>query len=476
MNLALENKIHPIILSGGTGTRLWPVSRKSYPKQFLDLVGDGSLFQQTCKRVSNKLFHNPRILSNEDHRFIVAEQMQLSGITPQAIVLEPVGRNTAPAILIASLLASQENDNALLLILPSDHLIDDNEAFCSTIERGIEKAREGHIVTFGVKPDTPNTGYGYIETAGRNDGVQDVVKFFEKPSLEAAQSYVDAGNFYWNAGIFLFSSQTMIDAFKAHAPEMLQHCEKSLMNAQTDLDFLRLEEASFSQCESISIDYAIMENSSNISCVPLSSDWSDLGSWTAVAEQVPADSNGNAARGDVTFLNSKDCFGHSDDGANLSLLGVENIIVIATKDSILVAAKDSVQNVKELVDIHRQKGTNSLDSHNRVYRPWGWYEGIERGERFQVKCLMVKPGGRLSLQSHVHRAEHWVVVSGTAQVTVGEDVKLLTENESIYIPLGSKHRLENTGKIGALLIEVQSGSYLGEDDIVRYEDVYGRIL
>lgn len=473
--MSTDKKILPIILSGGSGTRLWPLSRKAYPKQFLDIFDTGSLFQQTCQRLNNDLFKAPVVLASNDHRFIVAEQMQLLGLEPEKIVLEPVARNTAPALLIASLIAAREDENMLLLVMPSDHVINDKAQFSASIKAGMEKASAGHIITFGVRPDTPNTGYGYIETAASNDAVFEVVKFVEKPTLKKAQTYLDAGNYFWNAGIFMFSAKTMIEAFKSHAPDMLVHCEAALAKAKMDLDFLRLAEDAFAKCDNVSIDYAIMEKANNISCVALLSDWSDLGSWTAVAEQLDADADGNSSIGDVMFHNSKNCFGYSTDGADISLVGMSDTVVVATKDSILMVAKDSVQDVKDIVELRRENGLGSVDSHTRVYRPWGWYEGIERGERFQVKCLGVKPGGRLSLQSHHHRAEHWVVVSGTVRVTVGETVSLLTENESVYIPLGANHRLENPGEISALIIEVQSGSYLGEDDIVRYEDVYGRI-
>lgn len=473
--MSSKDTILPVILSGGSGARLWPLSRKAYPKQFLELFGRESLFQQTCKRVGSELFSAPLVVSNNDHRFIVAEQMQLMGVTPENIVLEPVGRNTAPAILIAALLAARKDKHTLLLILPSDHVIEDHSGFCEAVSLGIEDAKGGNIITFGKKPDSPHTGYGYIETKGSEKSVCDVVSFVEKPSLETAKKYLSSGNYFWNAGIFLFSAQTMIDAFKAYAPEILQHCEKALELSTIDLDFLRLDEEAFAQCTDISIDYAILEKTSAIRCVPFTASWSDLGSWSAIAEQVDdLDELGNGAYGDILFHQSRNCFGYSSDGADISMVGMEDTIVVATKDSILVTSKSASQEVKQVVDLRRESNPDSVEYHTRVRRPWGWYEGIERGERFQVKCLMVKPGGRLSLQSHHHRSEHWVVVSGTAKVTVDEKTTLLSENESTYIPLGAKHRLENPGKLPALLIEVQSGSYLGEDDIVRYEDVYGR--
>ena len=470
-----ELLITPVIITGGSGTRLWPLSRKSYPKQFIDIYGSGSLFQQTCTRVMREQFAPPIIMANTEHRFLAAEQMQQIGIEPNHIVLEPVGRNTAPAILIASLLATQEDKNALLLIMPADHVISDSDKFRNDIASGVEAAKSGNIVTFGITPDHPNTGYGYIETLSSSTELFDVKSFVEKPDTKKAEEFLAAGNYYSNAGIFLFLAAGMIKAFKEHLPEMLKTCIESIDKASTDLDFLRLNKDAFAQCENISIDYAIMEKSSNILCKPLSSTWNDLGSWAAVGEELSADSEGNSAHGnDIMFHESKGCFGYSTDGASLTLLGMEDTIVVAIKDSILVVAKDKVQNVKEVVDRRKEMGCPSVEIHRRVHRPWGWYEGLETGERFQVKCLMVNPGGRLSLQSHQHRAEHWVTVSGTAKVTVDDKVSLLTENQSVYIPLGAVHRLENPGKIPVFLIEVQSGSYFGEDDIVRYEDAYDR--
>ncbi|HDL86435.1 MAG TPA: mannose-1-phosphate guanylyltransferase/mannose-6-phosphate isomerase [Candidatus Acetothermia bacterium] len=466
--------IQPVILSGGSGTRLWPLSRTAYPKQFLDIFGGHSLFQQTCVRVNDPLFAAPSILSNNDHRFIVVEQLKQIGIEPNKIILEPVGRNTAPAVLIASLLVAEDDENSLLLLLPSDHIIADAEEFRDCIRKGIEPAQEGKIITFGVQPQSPHTGYGYIETGDARGAAFDVRRFVEKPTKEKAEEYLAGESYFWNAGIFLFSACSMIEAFKEHMPDMLEICQEALSKARNDLDFLRLDEAAFSRCEDISIDYAIMERSQNIYCVPLTTSWSDLGSWAAIAEQAVCKEDDNASRGDVMFHNSRNCYGHSTDGASLSVVGLDNVIAVVTKDAVLVTSKEHAEDVKQIVQQHKAINRNSVTYHRRVYRPWGWFEGLERGDRFQVKCLMVTPGEKLSLQSHHHRAEHWVVVSGTARVTVGEKVFLLTENESTYIPIGATHRLENPGQIPALLIEVQSGSYLNEDDIVRYEDIYNR--
>jgi mannose-1-phosphate guanylyltransferase/mannose-6-phosphate isomerase len=469
-------KIQPVILSGGSGTRLWPLSRKAYPKQFTDLFGGHSLFQQTSLRLDDPAFAAPCVLANHEHRFIVAEQLQQLGITPASIVLEPVGRNTAPAALIASLQANCEDEEALLLLLPSDQVIADRAEFTASILKGVETASRGQIITFGVTPKTAHTGYGYIETVqdAVSSSVYDVARFVEKPDAKTARNYLQAGNYFWNAGIFLFSAASMIAAFEKYAPDMVALCRQALDKAGDDLDFLRLDEASYARCESISLDYAIMERADNISCVPLDTEWSDLGSWTAIADHMEHDDNSNSAQGDVMFMETRNCYGHSMDGASLVINGLEDIIVVATKDAVLVTSKAAAEEVKKVVDKRKEENCNTLTYHTRVYRPWGWYEGLEQGERFQVKCLMVKPGAKLSLQSHHHRAEHWVVVSGTARVTIGDDTSLLTENESTYIPIGTTHRLENPGRIPALLIEVQSGSYLGEDDIVRYDDVYNR--
>ncbi len=467
-------KIHPVILSGGSGTRLWPLSRKAFPKQFLPLVGEHSLFQQTCLRLKAPLYSKPTTICNERHRFIVAEQLLELEIEPAAIVLEPVGRNTAPAALIASLLALQNDKDSLVLLLPSDHLIADFDDFNQTVQKGMKAARQGHIVTFGIKPDSPHTGFGYIETAGGKKGLTKVIRFVEKPDRKTAQTYLEQEGYFWNAGIFLFSASHMIELFKQHASQLLSPCTQALEGAQTDLDFLRLDKQSYSANKDISLDYAIMEKADKISCIPLDTGWNDLGSWSAMWDVLDKDADGNAVEGDVFLHDSKDCLAHSKDGASLSLIGLEHVVAVATKDAVLITSKEQCENVKSIVEKLKDQNRQSVTFHSRVYRPWGWYEGLSAGERFQVKCLMVKPGGKLSSQSHHHRAEHWIVVSGSVEVSIDDNTSLLTENESTYIPLGIKHRLANPGKIPALLIEVQSGSYLGEDDIVRYDDIYGR--
>ncbi|MGI9475458.1 MAG: mannose-1-phosphate guanylyltransferase/mannose-6-phosphate isomerase [Hyphomicrobiaceae bacterium] len=467
--------IHPFVLSGGSGTRLWPLSRSNYPKQFQALGGgEHSLLQQSCLRVAAPDFAACSVLCNNEHRFLVAEQLQLAGIADAQIVLEPVGRNTAPAALMAALVAAQRDPAALVLLMPSDHVIADTAAFQRSIGKGIEAAKDGRIVTFGVKPDKPETGYGYIEVGDVANDVHAVTRFVEKPPLETAEAYLKAGNFLWNAGIFLYASRAMIAAFETHAPDTLRHCRDALANAKQDLDFLRLDEAAYAQCENLSIDYAIVEKSDGVACVPLESDWSDLGSWHALWEIGGKDSAGNVTGGDVVLHDTRDSYVQSADGVCMSLIGMDGVIAVATQDAILLAPKERAQDVKHVVDKLKQTGRAEAEFHKRVYRPWGWYEQRGQGSRFQVKYLMVKPGAKLSLQSHHHRAEHWVVVSGTAEVTVDDKTFLMTENESTYIPLGATHRLANPGKLPALLVEIQSGSYLGEDDIVRYEDDFNR--
>lgn len=388
------------------------------------------------------------------------------------IILEPVARNTAPAALIAALSVFEKTPDLPVLLLPSDHIIENNAGFKRSVELGIPSALEGNIVTFGVIPIGPETGFGYLETQGEKDAL-DVISFVEKPSSDTAQSYIENGNFFWNAGIFMFTASTMIEAFRTHAPDMFNICQIALAEGKEDLDFLRLDKVVYEKCENISIDYAIMEKSDNIRCVPLQTKWSDLGSWSAVWQAASKDEQGNAFRGDVLLKDSTNCYAHSESGASLVLVGLDGVSAIATKDAVLVTRNEIAEDIKNVVEQLHKAGRKNVINHMRVYRPWGWHERLETGERFQVKSVMIKPGEKLSLQSHRHRAEHWVVVSGTARVTVNDKVSLLTENESTYIPIGAIHRLENPGKMPSFLIEVQSGDCLGEDDIVRYESAHG---
>jgi mannose-1-phosphate guanylyltransferase/mannose-6-phosphate isomerase len=466
----------PFILCGGAGTRLWPLSREAFPKQFHKLTGPQSLFQQTCRRLTGDPFGDLSVLSNYQHRFLIEEQLQEIGVTA-GIVLEPVVRNTAAAACVAALMVGHTDPEALVLLAPADHAIGDDAAFAESVSLGVAASRRGAVVTFGVKPDCPHTGYGYIETDSGSSGANvalAVRRFVEKPSHEIAQTYLNCGRFYWNAGVFLFKAASMLELFQAHAPEILATCRQALNEATKDLGFRQLGK-SYQRAPSISLDYAIIEKANNIVCVPLSTSWSDVGSWSELWNFLEKDDRDNVAKGDgkVILENARGNYAYSDH-ACVALVGVENLVVVSMGDAVLVASKDHAEAIKSLVDHLKGNGQDIAIQHNRVYRPWGWYQGLNRGDRYQVKCIMVKPGGMLSLQSHHHRSEHWVVVKGTLEVTKGEDTSLLSENQSTYIAIGEKHRLANPGKIPAFLIEVQSGAYLGEDDITRFEDVYHR--
>ena len=470
-------EILPFILCGGAGTRLWPLSREAFPKQFHRLTGPQSLFQQTCRRLTGELFGELSILSNYQHRFLIQEQLQEIGLISANIVLEPASRNTAAAACIAALLAGRTDPEALVLLAPSDHVIGDDASFAELVSHGISAARQGSLVTFGVQPDCPHTGYGYIETNSREGGANlalAVKRFVEKPSREVAQTYLDSGRFYWNAGIFLIRAATLLDQFRAYAPEILAVCRQALIEVTEDLGFRQLGK-SYERARSISLDCAIMEKALNIVCVPLATSWSDVGSWSELWNFLEKDNRGNVAKGEGSVLleNASGNYAYSDH-ACVALVGVENLVVVSMGDAVLVASKESAELIKSLVDHLKSNGQDIAVQHNRVYRPWGWYQGLNRGDRYQVKCIMVKPGGTLSLQSHHHRSEHWVVVKGTLEVTKGTETSLLTENQSTYIAIGERHRLANPGKIPAFLIEVQSGTYLDEDDITRFEDVYHR--
>ncbi|TBN43735.1 mannose-1-phosphate guanylyltransferase/mannose-6-phosphate isomerase [Paracoccus subflavus] len=471
-------KITPVLMAGGSGTRLWPVSRKSFPKQFAPLVGDQTLFQASARRLSGPDFADPVVMTNADFRFIVAEQLEQAGIRPGAIVIEPSGRNTAPAILVAALMIAAKDPEGLLLVAPSDHVIPDDAAFARAVRHGAGPAREGRIVTFGITPDRPETGYGYLELAGQGDGPQPLARFVEKPDAATAAQMLAQGNFLWNAGIFLFRADAMIQAFRAHASEYLSPVLAALDEAKDDIGFLRLAKAPWNSLPDQSIDYAVMEKADNLTVVRFSERWSDLGGWDAVWREAllerPSDS-GVVADDNSTAIDCHDVLLRSDsDDLQVVGIGLTDVMVVATADAVLVADKSRAQDVRHAVSALKARGRKQATAFPRDHRPWGWFETLALADRFQVKRIVVKPGAALSLQSHVHRSEHWIVVSGTARVTVDDKVTLVTENQSIYVPLGAVHRMENPGKVPMVLIEVQTGSYLGEDDIIRYEDVYAR--
>ncbi|SOH95441.1 mannose-1-phosphate guanylyltransferase / mannose-6-phosphate isomerase [Monaibacterium marinum] len=468
--------IHPLILAGGSGTRLWPLSRKSYPKQFAPLIGETSLFQQSLARLSGSGYGAPVVVTGSDFRFIVTEQMMAAGFEPEAVLIEPEGRNTAPAILAAALHLSATDPDALMLVAPSDHVIPDADEFRAAVSLGAHAAQNGQIVTFGIRPTTPETGYGWLELEqGAATGAQPLVRFVEKPDPATATTMLNAGHYLWNAGLFLFSARTILDAFATHAPDLLPPVQAAISKAKPDLGFLRLDPQAWAGAPDISIDYAVMEKANNLTVVPFEERWSDLGSWKAVAAEMDVDENGNALSGPATAVDCKNTLLRAEDSSQeLVGLNLDNIAVVAMRDAVLVANMDSAQDVKLAVNALKEKGAPQATTFPRCHRPWGWYETLSLGPRFQVKRIMVHPGAALSLQSHVHRSEHWTVVEGAAMVTVGEERKLMGENQSVYIPLGAVHRLENPGKVDLHLIEVQSGPYLGEDDIIRYEDVYAR--
>ena len=463
----------PVILSGGSGTRLWPLSRESHPKQFLPLLGQHSLLQMTWLRLRGLPgAEQPLIVANEEHRFLVAEQLRQVGAKPSALILEPVGRNTAPAIAVAALQAMASGEDPVLLVLPSDHVIADEAGFRTAVLTALAAAETGSLVTFGIVPTAPETGYGYIKAAA-GEGVRPVLRFVEKPDQATAEQYLASGEYFWNSGMFAFRASRYLEELGKTQSKMLELARQSLQKATVDADFLRLDRETFSACPADSIDYAVMEKTDRAAVLPIDVGWNDVGSWSALWSVVEQDGDGNAHRGDVIARDCRDTLAISEKRL-IALIGLTDVVVVDTDDAVLVAHKDRVQEVKEIVAKLKQDQRAQATWHRKVYRPWGSYDGIDSGERFQVKRIIVKPGAELSLQKHHHRAEHWVVVKGTAQVTCDDKVFLLAENESTFIPLGSKHRLENPGKQPLELIEVQSGSYLGEDDIVRFEDVYGR--
>jgi len=466
----------PVILSGGSGTRLWPVSRESFPKQFWPLVTEHSMIVETARRGVGAGFAAPVIVCNQEHRFIVAEQLREAGIEGARIVLEPTGRNSAPAIAAAALLIAETDPDAVIWMLAADHAITDLGGLHATLAHGVAAARAGRIATFGMRPTSPDTGFGYIEVGAAVDGlegVNDVARFVEKPDAATAASLVASGRYLWNSGMFVFSAATMLAELTLYAPAVMAAIEPAVSNRVQDLDFIRLEPVAFARCPDISLDYAVAERTTRAVVVPADLGWSDVGSWSALWDMGPRNAFGNVEVGDVLLEGARDCYVRSD-GILTAVVGLRDAVVVVTEDAVLAMHRSRSQDVKKVVDRLRASGRHEAVAHNRSYRPWGFYESLIRGERFQVKRIVVNAGHKISLQKHYHRAEHWVVVAGSALVTRDDDVRLVRENESIYLPLGCVHRLENPGRIPLTLIEVQSGSYLGEDDIVRYEDHYGR--
>ncbi len=464
----------PVILSGGAGTRLWPLSREMYPKQLLALTGKLTMLQDTATRLNGiSGAKAPIVVCNDAHRFTVAEQIRALGLEASAILLEPVGRNTAPAVALAALKALEVDQEAILVVAPADHVIRDARVFQQASELAVAEAQAGKLVTFGIVAHAPETGYGYIRRGDGNGPTYPVAQFIEKPPLDVARQFVTSGDYYWNSGMFVFKAARYLAELKTLAPDILEATKTAYLAAKRDLDFIRIDKAAFAKCRSESIDYAVMEKTQDAVVLPLDAGWSDVGSWSSLFDALPSDEEGNVLIGDSLVFDTHDCYVHSTSRL-VTAVGMDDHIIIETKDAVMVAPKDRVQDVKELVSKLKKSGRSESALHREVFRPWGSYDSIDNGERFQVKRLSVKPGGVLSLQMHHHRAEHWIVVSGTARITCDDKTFLLSENQSTYIPVGSTHRIENPGKVPLHIVEVQSGSYLGEDDIVRFEDNYGR--
>lgn len=468
--------IKPVILAGGTGSRLWPKSRAALPKQFLSLTSENTMLQDTILRLPEETTSAPMLICNEDHRFLAAEQLRAANIEHSGIVLEPVGRNTAPAIAIAAMLAMQNGEDPLLLVLAADHLIGNHAAFAEAISQAETLASTGKLVTFGIVPTEAHTGYGYIKAGeALSEGGFGVAEFVEKPDLATAQTYLDGKQHYWNSGMFMFKASVYLQEIKQHNPEIFAACEKAIAQTETDLDFLRINKEAFEACPDDSIDYAVMEKTQSACMVPLDANWNDVGSWSSLWEtNENKDANGNACIGDVMLEGVNNSYINAEQRL-ISVIGLDDVVVVETKDAVLVANRNKVQDIKAIVNRLKAERRSEFEFHREVFRPWGSYDSIDNGERYQVKRISVKPGEKLSVQMHHHRAEHWIVVSGTANVTIGEETQMLTENQSVYIPIGAVHALENPGKISLELIEVQSGGYLGEDDIVRFSDRYGRV-
>jgi mannose-1-phosphate guanylyltransferase/mannose-6-phosphate isomerase len=471
-----EQRIVPVILSGGSGTRLWPVSRESFPKQLWPLVSERTMMQETALRAVAPGFAPPIIVCNQEHRFLIAEQLREAGITDARIVLEPVGRNSAPAIAAAAVLVAEDDPDTVLWMMAADASIGDNAALQTALQAAATAARAGQVVTFGMKPTAPETGYGYIEIGAPlpgADGVFAVARFLEKPDAATAQRFVSDGRHLWNSGMFVFTARTLLEELERHAPTVLPAVRQSVADRKADLDFIRLGVEAFTACPSISIDYAVAERTTRAAVVPADLGWSDVGSWSALWELGVKDADGNVALGDVVLEGAENCYVRSD-GMLAAVVGLKDAVVVVTEDAVLAMHRGQSQDVKKIVERLKAAGRPEAVAHNRSYRPWGYYESLIQGDRFQVKRIVVTPGRKLSLQKHFHRAEHWVVVNGTALVTRDAETFMVRENESVYLPLGCVHRMENPGRIPLTLIEVQSGAYLGEDDIVRLEDTYGR--
>ena len=468
--------ILPVIMAGGSGTRLWPLSRGNYPKQFLTLDGENTMLQNTVLRLASIEHKAPVVICNEEHRFLAAEQLRQIKCEQSQILLEPVGRNTAPAIALAALMAISTGEDPLLLVLAADHVIKDQASFTNSVKQAKTLAEQGKLVTFGIVADKPETGYGYIkrgEVINQDSGFK-VAEFVEKPGLATAKSYLESGDYYWNSGMFLFKASRYLEELRRHRPDIYEACEKALKVQEIDLDFVRIDKVEFEKCPDDSIDYAVMEKTTEAVVVPMDAGWNDIGGFSALWEISEKDEQGNAFAGDVVSSNTTNTLVLAEEKL-VSTVGVSDLVIVNTKDAVLVAHKDKTQDVKKIVNELKSVERSEVSFHREVYRPWGKYDSIDNGERFQVKRITVKPGAKLSVQMHHHRAEHWIVVSGTAKVTNGDQELLLTENQSTYIPVGVIHALENPGKVPLELIEVQSGSYLGEDDIVRFEDKYGRV-
>lgn len=466
-------QIKPIIMAGGSGTRLWPLSRTQFPKQFLKLGLDGyTLLQSTVLRLKNLDCEDPILICNEEHRFLAAEQMREIGVNA-TIILEPVGKNTAPAIALAAFLLEQQEENKLMLILAADHVITEQSIFERSVVDAIHLAKQHKLVTFGIVPTHAETGYGYIEKGSSIEHGFNIAKFVEKPDQATAQEYLESQKFLWNSGMFMFQADQYLEELKKYAPDIFQACYSSMQDTRLDFDFIRIDQVEFEKCRSESIDYAVMEKTEHAVVIPLDAGWSDVGSWSALWDIRQKDEDGNVTGGDVILHQSQNNYCYSESRL-VSLLGVQGLVVVETKDAVLVADKHKVQDIKKIVEQLKRDNRNEYFCHREIYRPWGKYDSIDQSTRYQVKRITVKPGQKLSIQMHYHRAEHWIVVSGTAKIHKGTESFLLTENESVYIPLGEIHALENPGKLPLELIEVQSGSYLGEDDIVRFDDLYGR--